>query len=219
VFRALSRAWLSYVSGVVIGVVGGSGGVGASTFASLVAVGARGAMLIDLDPVGGGIDVLLGVEDLPGARWSGLRVDGGYLDPALLADGLPRWRDVAVLAADVPPPGPAATAQVIAAAAGRGPLVLDLPRAPSPVRDAALAQCAVCVLVAAAEIRAIVAASAVLRTLAGVRVGVVLRRAGMAAAEALALLDVPLIGVLPSAERPSRASARVANGVLDGLVA
>lgn len=205
--------------GVVVGVVGGSGGVGASTFASLVAAGVRGATLIDLDPVGGGIDVLLGVEDVPGARWSGLRVDGGYLDPTLLADGLPRWRGVAVLAADVPPPTPAAVAQVIAAGAQLGPVVLDLPRAPSPIRAAALAQCGVCVLVAAAEIRAVVAASAVVRTLSGARVGVVMRRSRMAVAEALALLGVPLLGVLPSVDRPSRACARVANGVLDGLVA
>ena len=31
---------------------------------------------------GGGIDVVLGIESVPGARWSGLRVDGGHLDPA-----------------------------------------------------------------------------------------------------------------------------------------
>ncbi|MGH8862840.1 MAG: septum site-determining protein Ssd, partial [Jatrophihabitantaceae bacterium] len=95
----------------MIGVIGGSGGVGASTFASVVASVAGRAVLIDLDTVGGGIDVLLGMEETAGARWSGLRVGGGYLDPALLADGLPRWRDVAVLAADEPP-DPAAVAQV-----------------------------------------------------------------------------------------------------------
>jgi len=70
----------------VLGVVGGSGGVGASTFAAVLAAVTGRAMLVDLDVVGGGIDVLLGIEDVAGARWSGLRVGGGRLDPALLAN-------------------------------------------------------------------------------------------------------------------------------------
>ena len=68
----------------VIGVVGGCGGAGASTFACvLAATAATGwpAVLVDLDPVAGGIDVLLGIEAVPGARWSGLRLGGGRLDP------------------------------------------------------------------------------------------------------------------------------------------
>ena len=63
----------------VLAVVGGSGGVGASTFAAALATAAAPATLIDLDPVSGGIDVLLGIEDVPGARWSGLRLEGGRL--------------------------------------------------------------------------------------------------------------------------------------------
>ena len=71
----------------MFGVVGGSGGVGASTFAAVLAAVTARAMLVDIDVVGGGIDVLLGIEDVPGARWSGLRVGGGRLDPGSLADG------------------------------------------------------------------------------------------------------------------------------------
>jgi hypothetical protein len=68
----------------VVGVVGGSGGVGASTFAAVLALGAaratRGpAVLIDLDPIGGGIDVLLGVQSIPGLRWSGVSGAGSPL--------------------------------------------------------------------------------------------------------------------------------------------
>src|SRR5579875_2141374 len=87
----------------VVAVLGGSGGVGASTFAAALATAAGRAVLVDCDPLGGGIDVLLGVEAVPGARWSGLRVNGGRLDPHALDEGLPRWRDVRVLAADAPP--------------------------------------------------------------------------------------------------------------------
>jgi cellulose biosynthesis protein BcsQ len=208
------------VLGHVIGVIGGSGGVGASTFAAAVTSVADRGVLIDLDPVGGGIDVLLGIDDLPGARWSGLRVDGGYLDPALLHEGLPRWRGVPVLAADQPPDA-SAVPQVIAASAVLGTVVLDLPRAPSPLRTAGLAACALCVVVAAAtDVRSLVAAGAVLRSLPDVPVGVVLRRGTFAVDEAIDLLGAPLLGVLAPIDRPSeRAALRVAAGVVDGLVA
>jgi hypothetical protein len=204
----------------VVGVLGGSGGVGASRFAAALAAAAGSATLIDLDGMGGGVDVLLGIEDLPGARWSDLHLDGGYLDPDLLAGRLPRWRDVAVLAADVVPPSPRAVTQVVAAAAESGPVVLDLPRAPSPLREAALDRCALCVVVAASEIRSVVAAGAVLRSLPDVPTGLVLRRGGLAVVEALPLLDAPLLGVLPASDRSAnaqRAAARIAAGVLDGL--
>lgn len=211
---------------VVIGVVGGSGGVGASSFAAVIASAALPAVLIDVDPVGGGVDVLLGIEAVPGARWSGLRLDGGRLDPALLADGLPRWRDVAVLAADGDGPTPAAALQVIEAAARLGTVVLDLPRGPSPLRAASLRRCMLCVVVAAAEVREVAAARAVLRSVAGVAVGVVVRRGSLPVGDAVQLLGAPLLGVLPALDRdgpPSRrlprASARVASGVLDGLTA
>src|SRR3954469_13289994 len=108
---------------IVVGVTGGSGGVGASTFAAVLAMVARPAVLVDLDPVGGGADVLLGIEAHPGARWSGVRLDGGRLEPTLLADGLPRWRDVAVLAADSGEPSPGAALQVVDAARRLGTVV------------------------------------------------------------------------------------------------
>ena len=204
----------------VIGVIGGSGSVGASTFAAVLTSVAAHGVLIDLDPVGGGIDVLLGIDDLPGARWSGLRVGGGYLDPAALADGLPRWRSASVLAADEPP-DPDAVAQVAEAAAELGPVVFDLPRAPSPLREAGLACCDLCVLVAAAtDVRTLVAARAVLRSLPDVPTGIVLRRGGFGVGEAVDLLGAPLLGVLPPVDRPSeRPAARIAAGLIDGVAA
>jgi len=60
----------------VVAVVGGSGGIGASTVAAGLAVSARRrgltAALVDLDPVGGGVDLLLGAERTPGWRWPDL---------------------------------------------------------------------------------------------------------------------------------------------------
>ena len=198
--------------------IGGSGAVGASTFAAVLTSVAESGVLIDLDPVGGGIDVLLGIDDVPGARWSGLRVGGGYLDPAALATGLPRWRTVAVLAADEPPDAES-VAQVAASADELGPVVFDLPRAPSPLREAGLACCALCVVVAAAtDVRTLVAARAVLRSLPDVPTGVVLRRGGFGVGEAVELLGAPLLGVLPPVDRPSeRAALRIAAGLVDGV--
>lgn len=204
----------------MIGVLGGSGGVGASTFAAVLTSVAGPATLIDLDPVGGGIDVLLGIDGLPGARWSGLQTDGGRLDPEVLAAGLPRWHATAVLAADVAPAAEA-VAEVVTAAAGCGSVVLDLPRAPAPLRDAGLACCDLVVLVAAAtDVRSLAAARAVVRSLPDLPVGLVLRRGGIGVAEAVDLLGLPLLGVLPPVDRPAeRAARRVAAGIVDGVAA
>jgi len=85
----------------VIGVLAGCGGAGASTFAAVLA-GCAGppAFLLDCDPLGGGIDVLLGCEQLPGPRWGQVRLRGGPLDPQVLLSGLPCWHEVRFLAAD-----------------------------------------------------------------------------------------------------------------------
>jgi hypothetical protein len=208
----------------VVGVLGGSGGVGASTFAAALATSAGHAVLIDCDPVGGGIDVLLGIEAAPGARWSGLYVDGGRLDPQLLDEGLPRWRDVPVLAADVAPAADA-VAQVVTAAAGLGVVVLDLPREPGPLRSAALDRCRLCVVLASSRVAALAAARATMPT--GTAVGVVLRRGprpeAIPSIDAVRMLGAPLLGALPALDGSDagpeipRAVLRVAAGVLDGL--
>jgi hypothetical protein len=211
----------------VVAVLGGSGGVGASTFAAALAAAAGRAVLVDCDALGGGIDVVLGIESVPGARWSGLRLDGGRLDPVALDGGLPRWREVRVLAADAPPP-PGSIEPVVTAAAELGPVILDVPRERGAVRAAALDCAQMCVLVAAARVPALAAARAAAPV--GVPFGVVLRRVRAAAgagavpaAEAARLLGAPLLGTIPAldgtdvAGEPPRALVRVAAGVLDGI--
>ncbi|MGC3995659.1 MAG: hypothetical protein QM779_16330 [Propionicimonas sp.] len=72
----------------VVAVVGGSGGVGASTLAAAIAQvageraspdGSGGAALVDADPTGGGIDLLLGAERAGGWRWPRLSSAEGRL--------------------------------------------------------------------------------------------------------------------------------------------
>lgn len=205
----------------VLGVLGGSGGVGASTFAGVLAECAAPCTLIDCDAVSGGVDVLLGAELAPGARWSGLRVDGGTLDPALLDTGLPHWRGVRLLAADAPPQA-AALEQVVHAASALGPVLLDLPRAPGEVRDAGVRCCDLVLLVVAADVAPLAAARAVRSGLPEVAVGAVVRHGSVGAEDAGALLDVPVLAALPKLGRPDvqlRAASRVASALLDGLAA
>lgn len=213
--------------GAVVGVLGGSGGIGASAFAAVLAACAASAVLVDLDPLGGGIDVLLGMESVSGARWSGVRVGGGRLDAQTLLDGLPRWGPVGVLAADVLALDPDAAAQVVEVAVGAevDTVVLALPRAPD-VPVAAL--CDLVVVVARGDVGGLVAAHAVLGGLPAVPVGVVVRRGPVTAADAAALAGAPLVGTLPSlgsrrspvGAGPSRVPSwarRVGVGVLDAL--
>jgi hypothetical protein len=204
---------------VVIGVVGGHGGIGASSFAAvLAAVG--GATLVDLDAIGGGCDVLLGIEDVPGARWSAMRLGGGSLDGAALAAALPSWRRTPVLAADAPPNH---FAEVVRAASTVGPVVLDLPRGVFDVRDEAASLCSLVVVLAAAEVRPLVAARTLIGGLPDVPVGAVIRRGTVPTARVSEYLGTPLVGVLrrrcrvePTRPLP-RDVARLARGVLGGL--
>jgi hypothetical protein len=212
----------------VIGVVGGSGGVGASTLAAgLARLAANGesaarAVLVEVDPTSGGIDVLLGTEGVPGPRWSGLRLAGGRLEAAALAEGLPTWSSVAFVAADVTPSADA-VAQLLPVARRVGPVVVDLPRWPAPARSAALTRCDLVVLITGSDVASIAGARSVAAGLGtGMRTALIVR--GGAAPHAVAgLVGVPLIGRIPGDLRrlspdpvtwpvPLR---RVAVGVLD----
>jgi cellulose biosynthesis protein BcsQ len=215
----------------VIGVVGGSGGVGASTFAAVLAVlagsSARGvpSLLVDLDLAGGGIDVVLGIEAVSGARWSGLRVDGGHLDPDDLVDGLPRAGPCAVLACDGVELRAAAVEQVLDAAIAAGPVVVDLPRHRCDVRAAGLARCDVVVALARADVAGLVAAHAVVSGLGDAAVGVIMRRGEVGPDQGAELVGAELLGALPplgapiglDPDRLPRPLVRVAAGVLAGV--
>ncbi len=197
----------------VIGVVGGCGGTGASTFACVLAATASmdgPAVLVDLDPVAGGIDVLLGIEAVPGARWSGLRLGGGRLDPRVLAEGLPHWASVAVLSADAMPDREV-VAQTLEVASSAAAVVIDLGRWRSPARAAALRRCDLIVLLCGADVRSVTGARAVRVGLDSRALGVVVTRAGrdLAPASRVAeLVGAPLVGVVPATTQARRHPAR-----------
>ena len=88
-------------AGRVIAVVGSAGGVGASTLACSLAArtAARGLrpLLIDADRFGGGLEVTVGMEDIPGARWPDIGEVEGRISAATIATAFPARDGVAVV--------------------------------------------------------------------------------------------------------------------------
>ena len=160
-------------NGPLIGVVGGSGGVGASTLAAALALAARddGARvtLVDLDPLCGGADLLLGLERTEGLRWPDLAQTSGIVPSAALHDQLPRSASLAVVscgrpAADGPVchaelPTAAAMAVVAAARRGSGAAIADLPRWRTEAGDSVLGACDVVLAVVSADVRGVASAA------------------------------------------------------------
>lgn len=104
--------------GTVLGVLGAAGGVGASTVSAWLTAGAASRnlrpLLVDGDPFGGGLELALGGEGLPGVRWPDLGEVRGTLNPDQLAHALPSLEGFSLLSmgTDPPLPGVLATAAV-----------------------------------------------------------------------------------------------------------
>lgn len=155
--------------GVVVAVVGGRGGAGATTLACALAVTAarsgRSALLVDGDPLGGGVDLVFGGESDRGLRWSDLSGTRGRVPAAALADALPRMGGLSVLSCDRGSTGavPAEAMSAVLAAGRRAHdlVVVDLPRTPDDAARAVLGVAASVLLVVPAEVRAAAAASRV----------------------------------------------------------
>ena len=146
-------------------VVGGScGGAGASTVAAAVALAAAPeVLLVDTDPWGAGLDLLLGAERADGLRWPELTGLRGRVAGDALVASLPEIAGVHVLAASrtvpVPVPDEALAAVVEGVRASGRPVVVDLPRgAGQTVAEVVLADADLAVLVVPARLRAATAA-------------------------------------------------------------
>lgn len=86
---------------MVIGLLGASGGLGVSTATVALALSAAASgattTVVELDPCGGGLDLLLGAETQRGFRWPDLQHARGELED--IRESLPCVEDVAILSA------------------------------------------------------------------------------------------------------------------------
>lgn len=163
-----------------VGVVGGCGGAGASVLAVALAAAAAsagaGVLLADLDPLGGGLDLTAGLDDVVGLRWSDLAASRGRLPAASLHQSLPRAGSMALLSwgrgEPLDLPVRAVEAVLDAGCRGHDLVVVDLPRSLDAAADAAVARLDELLVVVPARVRAVVAATQVLAHV-GARVPVV----------------------------------------------
>ncbi|MEU5578738.1 septum site-determining protein Ssd [Streptomyces huasconensis] len=199
---------------LTVGVIGGRGGAGASTLACALAVTAartgRRTMLVDADPLGGGLDVLLGGETAEGLRWPAFAASRGRVSGEALEESLPELHALRVLSWDrgeAVAVAPEAVRAVVSAARRRGGVVVvDLPRRVDETVAEALEQLDLCLLLVPPELRAVAGARRVASA-----AGLVLRDlrvvvpaggrpqglGGLEAEEVAGLLGLPLAGEVP----------------------
>lgn len=204
--------------GRIVAVMGAGAGAGASTFAATLALAAADralrVLLVDADPLGGGLDVLLGIEDAPGIRWTDLADTRGRLGAEPLAASLPAAHGLAVLSSGRSGPGSlsaeAMSAVLDAAARGFDMVIVDLPRHIDAATELVLSRAELTMLVTSNRVRATAAAARIVRLLDG-RCGVlrlVLRMEprGLLDDAVEAALNVPVVARLPVAPSlPGRA--------------
>jgi secretion/DNA translocation related CpaE-like protein len=186
---------------LTIGVVGGSGGIGATTFAcALGQMAARSgqAVVIDLDPLGPGIDRVLGLEAREGMRWDELGQPTGRLSARSLREALPRSAGLGVLTWNAGPHGTlqafAVREALSAAQRGHDVVVLDLPRHRDAFLEEVAARCDKVLVVTAPTVAGVASAA---RVCAGFPhpglLGLVLRGAGADPRDVAKVVGAPVV--------------------------
>jgi secretion/DNA translocation related CpaE-like protein len=190
--------------GAVVGVIAGRGGAGASVFATALAQSATDALLIDADPWGGGIDLILGCESATGLRWPDLTLQGGRLSYTALRDALPQRHGVSVLSGgrtgsgiDTAPLG----AVIGAGSRGGATVICDLPRRSTGAVETVLDAADLVVVIAPADVRSCAAAAAIAPwvSAANPNAGVVVRGpspGGLRSAEVAQITGLPLLAAM-----------------------
>ncbi|MRJ75363.1 hypothetical protein GEV29_02320 [Aeromicrobium sp. SMF47] len=240
VLAALASALDGRDEACVVSVVGGSGGAGASTLAAALAVmaGRRGfhSLALDADPLGGGLEIVLGAERAPGLRWHDFATTRGRIDAGSLTDVLPVHRGVATLSwarDDRGPLPPSLPAVVTAAVKGFDLVAVDVARQLDPTGADLVGRSVLTLLLVPEEIGAALAARAVLerlrRSAPAVALVTVARRGGIGPAAVAEALDLPVLVRLGHDRRlraavdrgqgpaRSRTVRRTASAVLDAL--
>lgn len=208
--------------GRTIGVVGGAGGAGATTLACALAQwhAARGpTLLVDGDPLGPGVDRLLGMEGIAGVRWEGLVDTAGRLGARALRESVPRREHLGALTwsglqrrLDV------ATVRRILPAAVRGHdlVVLDLPRQGGSALAELVDRCDELLVVTPATVPGLAATARLVAGLRlGGRAGLVVRPGGVGDSDAESVTGLPVVATLAD-QRGLAASVDRGLGTLTG---
>lgn len=156
-------------AGKVLAVLGARGGAGASVFTVAVGLTAmksgENTLLVDCDPRGGGLDVVLGAESEAGFRWPDLQLSAGRIAATALYEALPNRRKgdarLSLLsgARKGESPAPDAVAAVIEAGRRIGDVVIcDIPRQWESSSWAAIDRADLTIIVTPAELRATITA-------------------------------------------------------------
>lgn len=200
--------------GRVIGVIGGSGGAGATTFACALGQGAAragDAVVIDCDPQGPGLDRMLGLERTEGFRWDALCQTTGRLSARALRDALPRSGSLGVLSWYVGAGAQTLQAFAVrealsAARRGHDTVVVDLPRTSDGLVDEVAARCDRLLVVTVGTVLGVSATARMRARFAGhPDVGVVLRGEAVDAADVESVVRLPVVVQMRDQPRLSEA--------------
>ncbi|GAA2442325.1 septum formation initiator [Actinomadura vinacea] len=210
--------------GTLVCVLGATGGVGASVLSAALGVTAARSglrtLLIDGDPYGGGIDLVVGIEEHQGARWPDFAARSGRLSATNLYEALPRLGDLSVLSAErgtlSTVTDDAAPALIDAGVRAFDLVIIDVPRYQGEVGRPGLRVADTTLVVVPAEVRATLAADSLVAALrdasSDMRVIVRAPAPGDVTPEVVARsLGLPLAGVL---ERDHRLPKAVETGDL-----
>ncbi len=209
-------------SAPIIAVTGACGGAGASHLAVAIARSAalrlsRGALLIDGDPLGGGLELLVELENAPGLRWRDLAATRGRIPPDALRDALPRVDGLHVLSHDRQ--STIIDTQAWEAILDAGTQGCDLTVVDSPREgcDIALGRSRLSILVVPADLRSIAAAAARIPLLhqesRDLRIVVRQRReSDLDSADVASALELPILGEYADAKPVS--AERIAEMIL-----
>jgi secretion/DNA translocation related CpaE-like protein len=195
--------------GHLVGVLAGSGGAGATTFAcALGQVAARSgpAVVVDADPWGPGVDRVLGLDATPGVRWPDLESTTGRLGARALRESLPARENLAALAwpagGSAPVPLDVLRECVSAARRGHDLVVVDLPRGTDPVVTDVVSRCDLVVVLASPTVCGTASAtSSVARFERRGRWGLVVRGRGLDPDEVARVTGLPLLAEMSDQRR------------------
>ncbi|MDP3893999.1 septum site-determining protein Ssd, partial [Nocardioides sp.] len=188
---------------LTIGVIGGSGGAGATTFACALgetATRSGASLVVDLDPCGPGVDRVLGLETHDGIRWDALQQTTGRLSARSLREAVPARRGLGVLTwgptRAEPVPVFAVREALSAARRGFDVVVVDLPRQVDPMVEEVVARCDQMVVVTVPTLGGVAAAARLVDRLGARQAAHVVRGAGLDGAGVSRVTGLPVLATM-----------------------